>query len=254
MNKLEFKEYLNKIVEKNKIFHSYLFYGEEIEEFNNEILLFLNNIALSEISELEKKANIKKQINTGIIQDFKHIDGKESKIDDVRKMFMQIYEKPFLLNKKIYIIDNFEYLNVNSQNAMLKILEEPPTYVCIILKAKTISNILDTIKSRCQKIFLKTNKLDIEIKSEIDSKQIAIKNFILDINTMDKAEYYGKYSKVIKKENILEFCNYLEKIIESDVLQYYKYTDLILDVKNKINGNVNFEMIKDYLILKMYES
>ena len=50
------------------------------------------------------------------------------------------------------IIDGAEYLNNSAQNALLKILEEPPKQTLLILVAETPSKLLPTIRSRCRKM------------------------------------------------------------------------------------------------------
>lgn len=288
MNKQELNDFLNNELEKNKVVHSYLFYGEKIEEFKEEILLFLNEVGVNNFNSQLKKINsdidnlnldvntdlineckelknriakIKKNIKDGIINDFKILNGLEMKVDDVRKAFENIYEKPFLLDKKIYFIENFEYLNINSQNAMLKILEEPPHFIVIVLLSKNTNNILDTIKSRCLKIYL-NEKENIEddnslliMNEDIEENKLNIYiDIFKDVKRMPKSIYYSKYNKIINKDDIKELIVYLEKLIAYNIEEYYIYTNVIKKVKQKVLGNLNFEMLKDYLILNIYEA
>lgn len=288
MNKQELNDFLNNELEKNKVVHSYLFYGEKIEEFKEEILLFLNEVGVNNFNSQLKKINsdidnlnldvntdlineceelknriakIKKNIKDGIINDFKILNGLEMKVDDVRKAFENIYEKPFLLDKKIYFIENFEYLNINSQNAMLKILEEPPHFIVIVLLSKNTNNILDTIKSRCLKIYL-NEKENIEddnslliMNEDIEENKFNIyRDIFKDVKRMPKSIYYSKYNKIINKDDIKELIVYLEKLIAYNIEEYYIYTNVIKKVKQKALGNLNFEMLKDYLILNIYEA
>lgn len=288
MNKQELNDFLNNELEKNKVVHSYLFYGEKIEEFKEEILLFLNEVGVNNFNSQLKKINsdidnlnldvntdlineceelknridkIKKNVKDGIINDFKILNGLEMKVDDVRKAFENIYEKPFLLDKKIYFIENFEYLNINSQNAMLKILEEPPYFIVIVLLSKNTNNILDTIKSRCLKIYL-NEKENIEgdnslliMNEDIEENKFNIyRDIFKDVKRMPKSIYYSKYNKIINKDDIKELIVYLEKLIAYNIEEYYIYTKIIKKVKQKALGNLNFEMLKDYLILNIYEA
>ena len=288
MNKQELNDFLNNELEKNKVVHSYLFYGEKIEEFKEEILLFLNEVGVNNFNSQLKKINsdidnlnldvntnlineceelknridkIKKNVKDGIINDFKILNGLEMKVDDVRKAFENIYEKPFLLDKKIYFIENFEYLNINSQNAMLKILEEPPYFIVIVLLSKNTNNILDTIKSRCLKIYL-NEKEKIEddnslliMNEDIEENKFNIyRDIFKDVKRMPKSIYYSKYNKIINKDDIKELIVYLEKLIAYNIEEYYIYTKIIKKVKQKALGNLNFEMLKDYLILNIYEA
>ena len=58
--------------------------------------------------------------------------------------------RPALSKRKVFVINEAERLNVSSQNALLKVLEEPPSYCTIILLCTRLERLLPTIKSRCQ--------------------------------------------------------------------------------------------------------
>ena len=273
MNSLEFQSFIEKQLQSEKILHSYMFYGENIEEYNEQILLFLYSTIIkkdifkeynitkkSDYNIIREKENLYSQILSGVVEEFKILDGKKMKVQDVRNAFSSVYEKPLIIEKRIYIINNFEYLNNSSQNALLKILEEPPFYVTIILTSKTLNGILDTIKSRCQKIYLaekienrKIGKDNI-LSEVIDDK---IKDDILNIlensNIMKKSQYYSKYSDIITKENIEEILNLLENIIYENSMIYNSIYRIIIETRRRVKINCNFEMTKDYLILNIWD-
>jgi len=52
--------------------------------------------------------------------------------------------------RKVFIVSEAEKLNAASQNSLLKVLEEPPEYCCIILLCTRLEKLLPTTKSRCQ--------------------------------------------------------------------------------------------------------
>jgi DNA polymerase-3 subunit delta' len=75
----------------------------------------------------------------------------ELSIDVIREFLIgQVSSRPALSQRKVFIISEAEKLNVNSQNALLKVLEEPPGYCTIILLCTRLEKLLPTIKSRCQ--------------------------------------------------------------------------------------------------------
>ncbi len=74
------------------------------------------------------------------------------KIEEIREMQQKIYEKPITSSKKVYIINNAENMTKEAGNCLLKTLEEPPEFACIILVTNNESRVLTTIKSRCTKI------------------------------------------------------------------------------------------------------
>jgi DNA polymerase-3 subunit delta' len=72
-------------------------------------------------------------------------------IDVVREFLIgQVSSRPAFSARKVFIVSEAEKLNVNSQNALLKVLEEPPAYCTIILICTRLEKLLPTIKSRCQ--------------------------------------------------------------------------------------------------------
>lgn len=105
-------------------------------------------------------------VDAGSHPDYAHVykelleytkDGKGKKtpvdlsIDVIREFLIeQVSGRPTLASRKVYIVSEAEKLNANSQNALLKVLEEPPSYCTIILLCTRLEQLLPTIKSRCQ--------------------------------------------------------------------------------------------------------
>ncbi len=58
--------------------------------------------------------------------------------------------QPAHSRRKVYVVSEAEKLNANSQNALLKVLEEPPSYCTIILLCTRLERLLPTTRSRCQ--------------------------------------------------------------------------------------------------------
>lgn len=81
-------------------------------------------------------------------------DNEVLKTNELNSMLDNVYELPFENDKKVYIINNFSSADQLIQNKLLKTLEEPPTHAYFILKVQNETQVLQTIKSRCQKILL----------------------------------------------------------------------------------------------------
>jgi DNA polymerase-3 subunit delta' len=104
--------------------------------------------------------------DAGSHPDFEHVykellefteDGKgkdspvEFPIDVVREFLIEkVSAKPALSARRVFILTEAEKLNNESQNCLLKVLEEPPSYCCIILVCTRPDKLLPTIRSRCQ--------------------------------------------------------------------------------------------------------
>lgn len=156
-------------------------------------------------NEKEKKYNItKKEINTNSkfyssllnqtsqeILFLKAEENKNIKIEDVRNLKQIISNTSLIDQPRFIIIDEVEYLNGNSANALLKILEEPSLNNFFILINNQQSDLLKTISSRClaENIFMPYNKKKDVIDYLINLNQI--KNIIIE----DKALTPGTFIK-----------------------------------------------------------
>lgn len=69
-------------------------------------------------------------------------------IDQVRDLKRHIFQKPVKDKFKFVLIEQAEKLTIEAQNALLKILEEPPTHAIIVLEAHDKTALLPTIRSR----------------------------------------------------------------------------------------------------------
>jgi DNA polymerase-3 subunit delta' len=75
----------------------------------------------------------------------------EMPINVIREFLIgQVSNRPTLSARKVYVVSEAQKLNISSQNALLKVLEEPPSYCCIILLCTRLEKLLATTKSRCQ--------------------------------------------------------------------------------------------------------
>lgn len=75
----------------------------------------------------------------------------EGKVGDIRDIIAEkMIITPSVGDYRIFILDECHMLTKNAQNALLKIMEEPPKYVKFFLCTTSMDNVIDTIKNRCQ--------------------------------------------------------------------------------------------------------
>lgn len=96
--------------------------------------------------------------------------------DRIRELKREIYLKPYEARKRIVIINQAEKVVTNSFNTFLKVLEEPPAYVHLILITSQPERLLPTVISRCQKVRfipIKTELIQDELikRSNLDEKK-----------------------------------------------------------------------------------
>lgn len=107
-------------------------------------------------------------------------------VDDIREQLIKQSEtKQYKYKYKVFIVDNADTMTQQAQNALLKTLEEPPSYVVILLLAKSINGFLPTILSRC--VNLKLNPLSSNM----------VKEYLENVEKIDstKAEFFAEYSQ-----------------------------------------------------------
>ena len=75
-------------------------------------------------------------------------------VDEVRNFFATASLTPSVLDFKAYIIDKADALTLQAQNALLKIIEEPPSHTYIFLICENSEKLLSTVRSRTQKIIM----------------------------------------------------------------------------------------------------
>src|SRR5210317_97921 len=166
-------------------------------------------------NEKENKYNItKKEINTNSkfyysllnqtsqeILFLKAEENKNIKIEDVRNLKQIISNTSLIDQPRFIIIDEVEYLNGNSANALLKILEEPSLNNFFILINNQQSDLLKTISSRClaENIFMPYNKKKNVIDYLINLNQI--KNIIIEDKSLTPGTFI-KFNYICEKYEI----------------------------------------------------
>ena len=91
-------------------------------------------------------------ITVGLPLDDKGRAKKEILVDQIRAMVSDAHILPNEADRKVYIVENADCMNLAAQNAALKLLEEPPAGVVIFLCAVNTRQLLPTVRSRCTEI------------------------------------------------------------------------------------------------------
>lgn len=110
--------------------------------------------------------------------------GKAIGIEDVRNIQKSALLKPFRGKTKAVVIDAYENITLEAQNALLKILEEPPANTIIVIQIAKKELLLPTIISRCKVIILQQK--EIKLNEEELSKVNNDLNILLNGKTGDK--------------------------------------------------------------------
>ncbi len=188
------------------------------------------------------------------------------KADDIRALINFSGIKSYLGGKKAVLIDNAENMNKNAQNALLKILEEPPKGEFIILITKDFEELLPTIRSRVTNIRFQDLKdeemreifpnITEEILSVADGSAKKADSFIhADTKVMNA---FAKNvilttgdafleGKEISYVNLIIYTEYTQKIL-SDMILERSGGEPKLALSKYLNEHYDFSI--DYLIEK----
>ena len=149
--------------------------------------------------KINKENKDYKLIQNGSNPNFNPIDVLPEKktidIDQIRNLIKKINKSSFNNKPRFVLIDNIEYLNINSVNALLKNLEEPNNNIFFIL-ISTQKKIFPTLKSRCLQFKISLNNLEsFNVLNKI------LENNVYEYINKDLINYYftpGNIYKLIK--------------------------------------------------------
>lgn len=85
------------------------------------------------------------------------VDDQEKKtvgVDLIRQLQADAYIRPNEGRHKVYLIPRAQDMNANAQNALLKLIEEPPSYAVFLLMTDNAEKLLPTVRSRCAELRL----------------------------------------------------------------------------------------------------
>ena len=156
------KDYLNNLeylYKENKLPNKILLSGHK----GIGKALLVKNFLYKVFDDNNSHVLINNNSHPNILNIKKKDDKKIIEIDQIRKIIKFTNQSSFNNKSKFIIIDDVEYLNKNSSNALLKSLEDPNFNVNFFLVHNSNLKILDTIKSRCIEIKINLNQEDTKL-------------------------------------------------------------------------------------------
>ena len=168
------------------------------------------------------------------------LEGKKIiEISQIRQMINYTNKSSFNNRERIILIDNVENLNLNSLNALLKIVEEPNENVFFILVFDNSKKLLNTLKSRCLRF-----NLSMTFNESVSIVNKIIQEDIYNLINPDLINYYctpGDFINLINFSSVAKFDltkldlkKFLVNLIDE---KYYKKNNFI---KNNIYKYIEF--------------
>lgn len=191
----------------NNISHAYIFLGTE-EEAAREAL------KLAQMANCEDNlapcgfCNSCRKIQNNVHPDVVHIypESASIKIEQIRKLILDIAQKPVEGKRKFYILHQAHTMTPQAQNALLKTLEDPFTESTVVLLSSNIKQLIPTVISRCQvRDFSQEEKSSLSI----DTRQRIAEILLHTVQTTELYEISTLVKELSerdeKAEEILEF-------------------------------------------------
>lgn len=238
-------ERLKEMNANKRLHHGFLFIGGG-EKTSVVIENTINDFAVHLFSMDDQSPDLaRKKITSLSHPDFfrlKPADG-EIKIEEIRDLQKWLSLPPLETTKKIAIIENAQHLNASCSNALLKTLEEPPTYALIILQTNSASRILPTIRSRLFGIQFP----QFEGGGEQEEKEWIpeLESMLSKKNYSDKDIFSFTEQLSDKRDDLVYFFNIVQKSIRERMLhtnsiqfnRLEKVFDLTLNLEQELYQN-----------------
>lgn len=150
-------------IRANRIGHAYLFTGTRGTGKTTVAKIFARTVNCENPTEDGPcgECAICRAIAAGASMNVIEIDAASNNgVDNIREIVEEVSYSPAEGKYKVYIIDEVHMLSIGAFNALLKTLEEPPSYVIFILATTEVHKLPITILSRCQRYDFKRISID----------------------------------------------------------------------------------------------
>lgn len=194
-------------IKLNKVSHAYIFNGEKGSGKRS----LANAFAMALQCEHEKgeacgMCRSCKQAESGNHPDIIRVIHEKPNsigVDEIRSQVVNdVQVKPYSSPYKIYIIPDAEKMTVQAQNALLKTIEEPPSYAVIMLLTTNAEQFLPTILSRCVTLALRPIP-DEQVKKYL-MEHVQIPDYQADVCVAFAQGNIGKAVQLASSENFVE--------------------------------------------------
>lgn len=242
--------HLKNAIRTGKISHSYIFYGDK--GAGKKLLASIFAMALQceteggepcQTCESCKKALGKN--HPDIIQ-VVHEKPNTISIDEIRQqVILDVDIKPYSSGRKVYIIPEADKMTTQAQNALLKTIEEPPSYVVILLLTENIDGLLPTIQSRCVRLDMKVVE-DTLVKDYL-MEHLHVPDYQAEVDASFAQGSIGRAKEVATSEDFARMTDNVLRILKN--VNHMEVFEIVESIKELSQDKQN---INDYLDMMMF--
>src|SRR6266498_5114104 len=153
-------------------------------------------------------------------------EGGIIKVDQIRDARHALTLKPYTANYRVTLFLRFQEANDSASNALLKTLEEAPSYAVLILTADNPEQLLPTIISRCEVLRLRPLRIE-KVREDLESRGIESHRANLVAHISGGRPGYAR--RLIERESLLEKrderLNELQSLISASRVEKFAYAD-----------------------------
>ncbi len=162
-------------------------------------------------------------------------EGGVMKVDQIRDTRRMLTLKPYIAKYRVTLFLRFQEANDSAANALLKTLEEAPSYAVLILTADSPEQLLPTIVSRCEVLRLRPLKVD-EVQQALEDKGFETNQSKLIAHI--SGGRFGYARRLLQSESLLvereERLNDMQSLISASRVEKFSYADKLSKDKDSM--------------------
>jgi len=258
------KNHFAKSLKNNRLAHAYLFYGPEgcgKEAFAIELSKAINCLNESRrpcyecsvcmkvthfnhpdikyifpLAKDIKSEEIRKQLDLKVQNPFSRLENiKQANIliEQIKELKNESIYLPYEARKKVYIISDADKMTREAANSFLKLLEEPPDDLMIILTTTSQNAIPLTIRSRCHIIHFPVLSFE-EARSIVNKYQVMDDSLekVIRVNEFNLKKIFDSFNEDIEKKT-KQVYEYLRSLASGDALRLKNSVDQITQSRDR---------------------
>ena len=168
-------------------------------------------------------------------------EGGIMKVDQIRDMRKTMILKPYMSKYRVGLFLRFQEANDNAANALLKTLEEAPSYAVLILTADNPEQLLPTIVSRCEVLRLRTLSIE-EVQKDLESRGVESGRAKLIAHISSGRPGYAR--RLVEDDALLdtreERLNDLLTLLPASRVEKFKYAEQLSKDKDAMRQAILF--------------